>query len=76
MLDYNIGVSKFEIQSRYYIHFQMNTLGKDMNIFISPPTLAIGQIVPLLFFKDGFGIEYHAKVDMPLDQRNQTKHCS
>ena len=31
VLDYNIIVSKFEFQSGYYIHFQPNILGKDMN---------------------------------------------
>ena len=31
-----IVVSEFEFQSRYYVHFQTNTLRKDMNlIFIS-----------------------------------------
>ena len=29
-------VSEFELQSRYYIHFQTNTLGKGMNPLILP----------------------------------------
>ena len=40
-----------------------------MKPFISP---AISKIVPLLlFYKDGFGINYSTKVDMPL---NKKKH--
>ena len=31
VLDCNIIVSKFELQSRYYIHFWTNTLGKGMS---------------------------------------------
>ena len=30
-MDCGIVVSEFELQSRYYIHFQANTLGKGMN---------------------------------------------
>ena len=33
-MDFGIIVSEFEIQSRYYVHFQTNTLGKGMNPFI------------------------------------------
>ena len=35
-LDCGIIVSEFELQSRYYIHLQRNTLGKGMNPFILP----------------------------------------
>ena len=53
-MDSRIVVSKFELQLRYYIHFQTNTLGKGMNPLVFP---AMGWIVPLLFFhKDDFGI--------------------
>ena len=34
MLDCNLKVSKFELQSFYYVHFQVNTLGKGMKPFI------------------------------------------
>ena len=27
-LEYGIVVSEFELQSRYYVHFQKNTIGK------------------------------------------------
>ena len=30
-MDYEIVVSEFELQSRYYVHFRVNTLGKGMN---------------------------------------------
>ena len=38
-LDYGIVVSKFDLQSCYYIHFRTNTLGKCMN---PPILLAMG----------------------------------
>ena len=34
VLDYEIVVSEFKLQSCYYIHFQTNTLGKGMNMLI------------------------------------------
>ena len=34
--DYEIVESEFELQSRYYVHFQANTLGKGMNPLILP----------------------------------------
>ena len=34
VLDCDIIVHKFEHQSRYYVHFQINTLRKGMNLFI------------------------------------------
>ena len=42
-----IVVREFVLQSRYYVHFRTNTLGKGMNTLILP---AMGEIVPLLFF--------------------------
>ena len=35
-MDCGIVESNFELQSRYYIHFRTNTLGKDMNSLILP----------------------------------------
>ena len=35
-MDYEIVVSEFELQSRYYVHFRANTLGKGMNPLILP----------------------------------------
>ena len=35
-MDCEIVVSKFKLQSRYYIHFRTNTLGKSMNPLILP----------------------------------------
>ena len=31
-MDCDIVVSEFELQPRYHIHFQTNTLGKSMNL--------------------------------------------
>ena len=33
---YEIVAREFELQSRYYVHFRTNTLGKGMNPLISP----------------------------------------
>ena len=35
-MDYEIVVNEFELQSRYYVHFRANTLGKGMNPLILP----------------------------------------
>ena len=35
-MDCGIVVSEFELQSRYYVHFRANTLGKGMNPLILP----------------------------------------
>ena len=49
-------VSEFDLLSRYYVHFQTNTLGKGMNFLLFSST--IGWIVSLLFFsKDSCGIK-------------------
>ena len=54
-MDFGIAVSEFILQSRYYIYFRANTLGKDMNPLI---LLAMGYIVPLPFFyENGFDIK-------------------
>ena len=36
VMDYGIVVSEFVLQSRYYVHFRANTLGKGMNPLILP----------------------------------------
>ena len=36
-LDCDTVVCEFELHSRYYIHFQINTLGKSINPLIPPP---------------------------------------
>ena len=35
-MDRGIVVSEFVLQSRYYVHFRANTLGKGMNLLILP----------------------------------------
>ena len=35
-LDSGLKVSEFKLQSLFYIHFQTNTFGKDMNPLIPP----------------------------------------
>ena len=52
VLDCDIVIREFELQTRHYVHLRTNTLGKGM----SSPTM--DPIVSLLFFdKDGFGIK-------------------
>ena len=46
-MDCGIVVSEFVLQSRYYVHFRANTLGKGMKSLILQ---AMGEIAPLLFF--------------------------
>ena len=36
VIDCGIVVNEFEFQSRYYVHFRINTLGKGMNPLILP----------------------------------------
>ena len=45
-MDCEIIAREFELQSRYYVHFRANTLGRVMNPHILP---AIGYIAPPLF---------------------------
>ena len=55
VMDCGILVSEFVPQSRYYVHFRANTLGKGMNPLNLP---AMGEMVPLLFFLvNDFGIK-------------------
>ena len=56
VLDYDLEVSEFEHQLRYYFHFRTNTLGE--SIESSYPRPAMGWILSLLFYyRDGFGIK-------------------
>ena len=38
-MDCGIVVREFVLQSRYYVHFRANTLGKGMNPLILPPAM-------------------------------------
>ena len=48
VLDWDIVVSKFTLQSCYYVHFQPNALEKGMNAVVS---LAFGEIVSQLYLQ-------------------------
>ena len=39
MLDCGLKVSVFKLQFSYYVQFQANTLGKDMNTLTLPATV-------------------------------------
>ena len=47
ILGYNILVSDFELQSRYYVHFRANTFGKGMKPLILPPSMGSSTRTPL-----------------------------
>ena len=49
VLDCDTLVSDFEFSSRYYVHFQTNTLGKSMNRLIPNPSV-IDKFVSQEFF--------------------------
>ena len=71
VLDSDILVSNFELKLHYYFHFQTNILGKD-RIPLIPQIM--NWIVPLLsFYKNGFGIKWYKKVDMPLNKKKNEK---
>ena len=54
VLDYDVVVSEFKLQSHYNVPFRTNTQEKGMKPLIPP---GMGWIVPQLFFKDSFGIK-------------------
>ena len=69
VLDCDIVVSSFDIQSHYCIHFRTNTFGKGMKPLIPPAMCKVAS--PLSFYKDGFGIKQTTKVDMPLNREHK-----
>ncbi len=54
-MDGEIVAREFELKSRYYVHFRINTLGKGMNPFI-PPVMN-KMVLQRLFYKKDFGIK-------------------
>ena len=50
VLDCDIVVSEFKLQSRYYVHFRANNLMKDMNPFnyFPPPSYRLNSITAVL----------------------------
>ena len=66
----NIVVSEYELQSRYYVHFRTNTLGKGKIPLSSTPDM--GWIAPQLFF---FSIKLPTKFDMPSNKETEIKCC-
>ena len=48
VLDYDLEISEFELQSHYWVYFRINALVNGMNRLIPP---AYGLIVYLLFYK-------------------------
>ena len=42
MLDCKVIVREFKLQSRYYVHFRTNALGKDMDPHMPPPFIDYG----------------------------------
>ena len=50
VLDHVLEVNEFELQLRYYLHFQTHILGKSMKPFNH---LAMDEIISFLFFLQG-----------------------
>ena len=71
VLEYFIVISEFEFQSRYYVHFWSNILAKGKNPLTLPSMEKIVHL--LLFYRDGFGIEWPSKIDMPLKKKPKLK---
>ena len=46
-MDCGIVIREFELQSRYYVHFRANTLGKGMNPVI-PPSYGLNSTTTVL----------------------------
>ena len=71
VLDCDIAVNEFNIQSRYLEHFQTDTFRKG----ITPlsPLPIIGKILPqLFFFKEDFTIKLALKFDIKLNKETET----
>ena len=70
VLNCDIVVSEFELQSCFYVYIRTNTIGKYMNPIVLS---AIGEIVPLLFFyKNSLDFKLPAKFGMPLNKETKT----
>ena len=63
VMDWNIVVSEFEPQLHYYIPFR--------KAWTSLSLLSSGCIVPLLFYKNSFGIKLYTKVFYAIKPTNQ-----
>ena len=68
VLESDVVVSKFKLQSYSYVHNRTNTFGKGMKPLIPTST---GEIEPLLHYKYGFGIISHPEVDIL--RKNESK---
>ena len=53
LLVWGLGISEFELQSRYYVHFWTDAFGKGIKSIIP---LAMSEIELLLLFLNGFCI--------------------
>ena len=65
VLDCDILVSEFELQSRYHVHFRTKTFRKYMISFILSSYGLNSCPTGLLH---GFSIKWHMKFDMPLNK--------
>ena len=61
MMDCDIVVSEFKLQSNYYIHFRTNTLGKGMNSLIPTPSNGLNSTITRmdLAFHNPWRMIYH-----------------
>ena len=70
VLDCDIVVSEFELQSHYYRHYQANIFGKGTNFLITPPSYGLNSCT-IVFLKNGFGIEIPTRVNIPFNKETE-----
>ena len=71
VLNYDIVVSEFKLQSRHYFNFLTKTLEKGMEPLFSQTMSSIVQV--LFFYKDGFSIKNTTNIDVQTKKKNQVK---
>ena len=72
VLECEIAISEYELQSVDYVHFRTQSLGYRRNHRISIPNYGLNSTTNF-FEKDGFGIKWTMKVDMPLKERDRAE---
>ena len=69
ILDCDIGINEFKLQSPYYIHFQGNTLGERYKPY-SPSSYKLNCTTIVFFTRMALVLDNALKVDIAIKQRN------
>ena len=67
VLDRQLKVNQFKLQSLYCIHFQTHTLGNSLTPHLIPPSYGFSSITAVFFYKYGF---YLYKFEVKQNQTN------